>query len=166
MQNNPTQMMIKEKAAEKRGPILARNPDKAMQQMMDTIDVLRDQMVAETNALKDTNTKEFMRLQDDKITVSRRYAKAMEEMMERKEEMRKATPALIEKLKAMRAEFATITEENIVEIEKMSKGMKSLETRIMEAARKEAQKGNQFAYGASGKLNDGLTSTIGINEAV
>lgn len=166
MQNNQTEMMIEERAAEKRGPLLARNPDKAMQQMMDTIDVLRMQMIAETEALKDTNTQEFMRLQDDKITISQRYARSMEEMIERKEEMRKARPALIEKLKAMRAEFATITQENIIEIEKMSKGMKSLETRIMEAARKEAQKGNQFAYGASGRLNNGLTSTIGINEAV
>jgi len=36
----------------------------------------------------------------------------------------------------------------------------------MEAARKEARKNNQFAYGASGKLSDGNNATIGINEAV
>jgi len=166
MQNNHTEMVTEDKATDRRSPILPRNPNKAMQQMMDTIDVLRKQMVAETQALKETNTQEFMRLQDDKITISQRYARSMEEMIERKEEMRQATPALIEKLKAMRADFATITQENITEIQKMSKGMKSLETRIMEAARKEAQKGNQFAYGATGKLKDGLTTNIGINEAV
>jgi len=98
---------------DRRAPILPRNPDRAMQQMMDIIDTLRNQMVAETAALKDTNTKEFLRLQDDKIEISQRYARSMEEMMARKEDMRKATPALIEKLKMMRAEFAEITDENI-----------------------------------------------------
>lgn len=163
MHNNPAQESVK--TEEKRAPILSKNPDKAMQQMMDTIDQLRNQMIAETNALKDTNTQEFMRLQDDKITVSRQYMHAYEEMIERKEEMKKAKPSLKQKLEVMRAEFAQTTKENMTAIERMSRGMKSLENRIMDTARKEAQKDKQFAYGATGQISNGLKSTIGINES-
>lgn len=166
MHNNPAQEeTTTQEKQEKRTPILSKNPDKAMQQMMETIDQMRSQMLAETEALKETNTKEFMRLQDDKITVSRKYMHAYEELMARKEEMKTAKPSLKKKLEEMRKDFAVITKENLTAIDKMSKGMRSLENRIMETARKEAQKEKQFAYGASGQLSNGLKSTIGINES-
>ncbi len=156
----------KDMPAEAKTPRLPSNPNKAMQQMMGTIDALREQMIAETDALKTSNTSLFMDLQDDKIIVARTYLDGMKELLSRSDELKGADPALKERLEVSRNEFAVVAKENLDALKKMSGGMKRLEGRIIQAARKEADKENKFAYGANGYLQNGVASRIGINESV
>ena len=70
--NNPTNQAPQEEVkTEKPRMKLSRNPNKAMQEMMFTIDRLRSSLIEETAALKDTDTQTFMSLQDKKLDVAR-----------------------------------------------------------------------------------------------
>ncbi len=162
----PTGTEIKDMPVEAKIPRLPSNPNKAMQQMMGTIDELREKMIAETAALKEANTALFMELQDDKIIVARTYLNGMKELLSRTDELKKADPALKESLAEKRENFSVIAKENLNAIKKMSGGMKRLEERIIQTARVEADKENKSAYGANGYLQNGVASRIGVNERV
>ena len=144
---------------------LPSDPNKAMQEMMSTIDLLRHKMVEETDALNEANTALFMDLQDEKIEISRLYLDSMQDLLSRKDELKNADPSLKDRLEAARADFAVITKNNLAALEKMGRGMKCLEERIMVSARKSAKEQSQFAYGSNGHFQEGLKSSIGINES-
>lgn len=163
---NDTGIEVKDMPAEAKTPRLPSNPNKAMQQMMNTIDELRLRMIDETAALKEANTTLFMELQDQKLVVARTYLDGMTELMSRKDELKDADPALKERFEQTRQKFAVIAKENLEVLDKMKGGMKQLEERIIVAARKEADKENKFAYGSNGYLQNGVASRIGVNESV
>lgn len=146
--------------------VLSPNPDKAMQEMMTTIDKLRLSLIEETKALKEADTQTFMDLQDQKLDVARDYLDGMSQMMARKDELKEADPTLKERLEKMRDEFADIAHENHAALERMKNGMKRLGDRIMETAREAAKKEEQIIYGSGGKMQSGLKATIGVNESV
>lgn len=144
---------------------LPRNANRAMQEMMVTIDKLRGALLEETAALKIADTKGFMALQDKKLDIARDYLEGMNQMIMRKDEMKKADPALLKKLEAVRAEFAEITYENHAAIERMKRGMKRLSERIMETAREAAKREEQLIYGANGHMQTASKGSIGLNES-
>ncbi len=144
---------------------LSRDPNKAMEEMMGTIDLLRSAMVEETKALKDTDTKTFMALQDNKLEVARDYLEGMAQLMNRKDELKNADPKLKDRLEKMRNEFAETAYDNHAALNRMKNGMKRLGDRIMEAARETAKKDRQFVYGATGRLQSATNGTIGVSES-
>lgn len=144
---------------------LPKDPNKAMQEMMTTIDALRHSLVEETNALKEADTQTFMSLQDSKLAVARKYVEGMNQLLERKDELRDADPTLKGRLEKMRGEFSQTAKENHAALERMKNGMKRLGERIMETAREAARKEDELVYGANGHMRRGLKSTIGINES-
>ncbi len=150
---------------ERRKYKLPRDPNKATQEMMKIIDRLKFFMIEETKALKDADTATFMTLQDNKLDVARDYVEAMQQMMERSEEIKKATPTLLDQLTKMREEFSSIAQENHAALERMKNGMQRLGERIMETARETVKKERQIIYGSSGHMQTGLKATIGINES-
>lgn len=145
--------------------VLSKDPNKAMEEMMRTIDQLRGSLVEETAALKEADTTTFMHLQDKKLDVARDYLEGMGQMLARKDEIKQADPKLIERLEKMRSEFAEIAHENRAALERMKNGMKRLGDRIMETAREAARKEKQIIYGSSGQMQSGLKATIGVNES-
>jgi len=165
--NNNEQPKFEVNPAEAKRPsyVLSPNPDKAMQEMMTTIDKLRLSLVEETKALKDADTQTFMDLQDNKLDVARDYLDGMSQMMARKDELQDADPTLKDRLEKMRIEFADIAHENHAALERMKNGMKRLGDRIMETAREAAKKEEQIIYGSGGKMHAGLKATIGVNES-
>lgn len=144
---------------------LPRNPDRAIQAMMDTIDNLRTSLIEETEALNDADTKTFMILQGKKIDVARDYMDGITQLIARKDEMRKADPKLIKRLEEMRIEFADTAHNNHAALNRMKSGMKRLGERIMETARDAAKKQEQLIYGASGHMKSGSKATIGVNRS-
>ena len=144
---------------------LSRDPNKAMQEMMGTIDLLRNAMIEETKALKDTDTQTFMALQDNKLEVARDYLEGMAQLMNRKDELKNADPKLKDRLEKMRNEFAETAYDNHAALNRMKNGMKRLGDRIMEAARETAKKEKQFIYGATGRLQSATGGTIGVSES-
>lgn len=152
-------------AEENREIVLSNDPNKAIQEMMETIDCLRIVMQEETSALDDTDTNRFFSLQDRKVDAARDYESGMAQMLSRKDEIKAADPALKARLEEMRGNFASIAEANLHALDRMTNGTKKLGERIMRAARREAEREQQFAYGASGHLQNGGKATMGINES-
>lgn len=144
--------------------VLSKDPKKAMQEMMDIIDTLRGVMLEESTALKNTDTKAFIAIQDKKIEAARVYQDGVNQMIARKADMKKAPEALKVQLETMRADFLTIAEENLEELERMRKGMARLSDRIMNLAKSEAVESQKFVYGAHGKLEGSGKASIGVNE--
>ena len=144
---------------------LSRNPNKAMTEMMQTIDSLRQSLVEETNALNDADTQTFLNLQDQKLDVARNYVEGMNQLLARKDELKDADPTLKQKLEKMRGEFAEIAHDNHAALQRMRNGMKRLGERIMEKAKESAKRERQIVYGSSGHMQAGLKASIGINES-
>jgi len=164
-QKNKAEVAALEMEAEPRRRRLPHDPNRAMQEMMLTIDRLRHSLSNETAALKDADTETFMTLQDEKLDVARDYLEGMTQLLQRKEEMKKADPLLIDKLELMRSEFSETAQENHAALMRMKNGMKRLGERIMETARETSRKERQIIYGGNGQMQSGLKTTMGINES-
>lgn len=143
---------------------LSKDPNKAMQEMMSTIDSLRNALVEETSALKDADTQTFLSLQDKKLNVARDYLVGMEQLLARKDELQSADPTLKNRLEEMRIQFSDTAHENHAAIERMKNGMKRLGERIMEKARDAAKKEEELIYGSSGRMYSGIRATVGVSE--
>ena len=158
---------IEQKQAEEEKPryVLSPDPNKAMQEMMSTIDRLRFSLVEETAALKDADTQTFMTMQDTKLDIARDYLDGMTQLLARKDELKSADPTLRERLEQMREEFADIAHENHAALERMKNGMKRLGERIMESAREAAKKEEELVYGSSGHMQSAHKGSIGVNES-
>ena len=146
--------------------MLPKDPNRAMQEMMSTIDKLRSALIEETAVLKDADTKGFLAMQDKKLDVARDYLDGMGQLLARKDELKNADPSLKQKLEEKRTEFADIAHENHAALERMRNGMKRLGERIMETARETAKKEEELIYSASGQMQSGVKATIGVNESV
>ena len=145
---------------------LSKDPNKAMQEMMTTIDRLRATLIEETNAVKKADTKTFMAMQDNKIAVSSEYLDGMTQLLSRTNELKDADPSLKDRLEAMRLDFSEIAQENHAALNRMKNGMQRLGERIMEKARTAAKEHDQIIYGSSGHMQTSLKSSMGINESV
>jgi ElaB/YqjD/DUF883 family membrane-anchored ribosome-binding protein len=155
---------LKEMEERKSTRHLSKDPNKAMQEMMSTIDNLRGALIEETNALKEADTKTFLTLQDKKLEVAREYLDNMAQMLARKEELQSADPTLKNKLEKMRAEFSETAHENHAALERMKNGMQRLGERIMEKAREAAKKEEELIYGSSGRMYSGIRASVGVSE--
>lgn len=144
---------------------LPRDPNKAMQEVMFTIERLRSALLEETAALKDADTKTFLSLQDNKVDIARDYLEGMSQLIARKDELKTADENIKKKLEEMRNDFANIAHENHAALSRMKNGMKRLGDRIMEAARDTARKQKQFSYSANGCLQNSTNGTIGVSES-
>lgn len=144
---------------------LPSDPNRAMQEMMLTIDRMRSSMILETAALKEADTRKFMDLQDEKLDVARDYLDGMSQLLARKDELKNADPALQDRLEAMRADFSEIAQENHAALERMKNGMKRLGDRIMETAREASRREREIIYGGNGQMQSGFKTTMGINES-
>ena len=166
MHNNTRQQNGSNNAEQKRPHVkLSRDPNKAMQEMMLTIDKLRTSLLEETSALKDADTKSFMSMQDKKLGIARDYLEGMHQLIARKDELKNADERLKDRLEEMRIDFGNIAHDNHAAINRMKHGMKRLGDRIMEAARDTARKERQFFYGPNGHLQNSTGGTIGVNES-
>ncbi len=145
--------------------ILPQNPQQAMQEMMETIDALRSIYVEENDALEAVDTEKFMSLQEKKINAARDYQNSVEQIIHRKDEFQNTSPSLHEKLQKMQAEFTEITGKNLKNLDRMQKGLRRLNDRVMHAARRAVQS-ESVNYGATGNINKNERSvSIGVNES-
>lgn len=144
--------------------LLSKDPNRAMQEMMNTIDALRLALVEETNALKDADTPKFLSLQDKKLNVARDYLDGMAQLLARTDELKNANPLLKNKLEKMRVDFSETAHQNFAAIERMKKGMKRLGEHIMKKAQEAAKKEEELTYGATGRMYSGLRASVGVSE--
>lgn len=147
-------------------PLLSRDPAIAMQEMMSTIDTIRDVYTRETDALTASNTKAFLELQDEKLQAARRYQQSVEELLNRGDEIRNVNPLTKKRLQEMQNEFSILTKKNIDALDRMQKTVGRLGETISQAARDAARKTRTFSYGQTGKVQEGSNRTVsmGISE--
>lgn len=146
--------------------VLSADPEKAMQQMMDTIDALRRIYVEENAALDTSDTKTFMRLQDRKIKAALNYQTGAEQLRARREDIARLGSGTRKKLIDKQEEFSGVMAENLKAIDRLRRGVQRLNDRIMTSARESAQK-NNANYSRSGLLNKNERPvSIGLSESV
>lgn len=135
------------------GAMLSASPEKAMNEMMATIDTLRGVYIEENKALEDVDTKAFMAIQDRKFETAKLYQQGIEEILARKDEMRRVDPALKRKLERMQADFGKLAAENKEAIKRMQRTMDRLNNTIRTAAKDALNKQQATSYGECGRLH-------------
>ena len=146
--------------------ILSGDPNKAMQQMMDTIDSLREVYREENDALHSSDTKRFLGLQDRKIAIARDYQEGAQQMLERKSDLKGIDMRLKEQLVEMQKDFSGLMTDNIKELNRMRRGVNRLNDKIMSSARDTARTKN-VNYSQAGSLNiNERAGSLGLSEQV
>ena len=144
---------------------LSRDPNTAMQEMMSTIDALRTIYTEENDALSTADTERFMGLQDRKIAAARDYQLGAKQMIERRDEIMKADPALKQKLQVMQKEFSEISSQNLGALDRVCKGVQRLNDRIMNHVREKARQ-DSVNYRANGSMEQNERRlSLGLNES-
>ena len=139
---------------------LSPKPQKAMQEMMDTIDELRAVYVRETEALKSSDAKLFMSLQDEKLGAARKYQSRISQILARSDEMKTIDPELRTRLVDMQSDFSKLAEENMEALERMNRCMGALGNKLQKAAADVARKKRTFAYTSNGLVNTDEAKSI------
>lgn len=144
---------------------LSASPEKAMQEMMEAIDGLRDVYAEETEALQQIDTMKFLKLQDKKITAARNYQSGIDQILKRRDEFKSTPEDVREELKKKQEEFSALATANIEALDRMHKTVRRLGERVMNAAREAAIK-NSPNYSSKGSMNHKNRGvSIGINES-
>jgi len=145
--------------------VLSRNPDKALNEMIETITALRAVYAEENAALLAADTKRFLALQARKIQTVKNYQSATQQIIVRSAEFKNVKPEVRYHLRMMQEDFAKLTDVNLKALDRMRKSVQRLGARIMHAAREAVQK-NSVNYGKSGSMNRiERAVSIGINES-
>lgn len=129
------------------------NPNKALEEMIATVDSLRSVYRLETEALAASDTKKFLALQDDKLLAARKYQHGVEAMASRRDEMKAASPRLRERLQGMHADFSALAAKNLEALERMRRSTERLGDTIMQAARDAAKRKRTISYAGNGALS-------------
>lgn len=147
-------------------PALSADPKRAMQDMMETIDALRNVYVAETTALQTADTEAFFSLQDQKIEAAQNYHSGISEFLSRKDEIMTVHPDLKSMIRRKQEEFSEIARENLDALDRMRRTVDRMGNRIMKAARDTAAR-EGVTYGNSGSMNSYRNKpvTMGLNES-
>jgi hypothetical protein len=136
-----------------RAPMFSADPSAAMREMMQTIDALRQVYVRETGALNTADAKTFMALQDEKLEAARRYQRGVEEMLERREELKNVSPAMKKRLEDMQKEFSGLARQNMEALERMQRIAQRLGNTLRAAAKEAAVRQRGVSYNEIGKMS-------------
>lgn len=136
------------------GVLLSTSPEKAMNEMMGTIDDLRSIYLEENKVLEAVDTKGFMALQDKKFQTAKLYQQGIEEILARKDEMRRVDPSLKRKLQRMQADFTTLATKNKDALKRMQRTMARLNDTVRTAAKEAVNKKQATSYGECGRLQN------------
>ncbi len=163
-----SEMKIPEPAAPKvPETVLARDPGRAMQEMMDIIDNLHGIIDEETRALETSDTKTFLGLQEKKLIAAQAYHDGSVQVISRKDEFKQVRPVFKRQLADRQEAFHASMEKNMKKLRGMSRGLQRMSDLLMESAREQGQKMQTVSYSAGGRVNTGEAKavSIGINES-
>lgn len=165
MQHRQTGKQSMRKSKNANGPLHA-DPNRAMQEMMDTIDQVRNVYERETEALDRLDTKAFIAIQDEKIQATNIYKTRIEEILRRKAEMKNVEPHIKRDLEQMQANFAELSSKNMNSLKRMQKTMTRLGETVQKVAKESVNKEQAFSYGNSGRLDshERKSVSIGVSE--
>ncbi len=129
-----------------------RDPNKAIQQVMNTIDHLRQLYDSETQAIQDSRMNDFLSMQDRKLELAQKYQDDAQYLIKKGKDIKeKVDPKLRTQLESMEKEFSEAAHKNMEALQRMSRVMKRMHDRIMMAAKKSALT-QSLQYGSTGKF--------------
>jgi hypothetical protein len=138
----------------------SKDPNKAMQEMMATIDELRGIYVKENEALDIADTISFLQLQEKKLETARDYQNGIENILSRKEQMKTVNPLLKKRLAEMQKGFAELTTKNMEGLKRMQRSTHRLGELLMGAARDAAKSQRTHVYGETGAIRGGERKSV------
>jgi hypothetical protein len=146
--------------------VLPKDPNAAMQEMMSTIDALRNVYLRETEALEAANTKAFLGMQSEKLLIARAYQDGVGQILDRKDEMKKSNPLLRRRLEDMQKDFADITTKNMDALKRMGRVAERLGNTIRVAAKDAAVRSRTYSYGETGSIkgSERKSVSMGVSE--
>ncbi len=144
----------------------ARDPNHAIQEIMDVIDSLKGVYARETEALNGADARRFLDLQDEKLATAKKYQEKIEEAMSRKDEMKVANPLIKKRLAEMEKEFYDLSEKNIEALQRMQRSTERLGETIMGAAKNSVKQMRAVSYGETGAFHadEKKTVSMGVSE--
>lgn len=140
--------------------VLSKNPNAAMQEMMNTIDALRGVYRQETEALEAADARKFLELQSEKLKVARDYQAGIEQFIARKSEMKNTNPLLRQRLQDMQKDFVDLTNKNMEALKRMQRVSERLGNTIRHAAKEAAVRQRAFSYGETGALKSSEKKSV------
>ena len=159
-----------EKTQEQPGSLkLSRDRNGAINEVMDVIKALSKVYEHETDALKKSDTKTFMALQQNKLAAAHDYQSAMAQMIARKDELNDLDPSMKDRLEKLHDNFSQISQENMKAIERMQRCTEKLGNTIRNAAIQSIQKDRGYSYTENGDIpnasrrkavSSGLSETV------
>ncbi len=169
--NNPYQDKALSNKAPRSRPsasafILSKDPKKAMQEMLETIENLQNVYQAENEALDASDTATFLSLQDKKLEMAQKYQNGVEQILSRKEEMRDVEFDLKKRLTDMQEHFSTLAQKNRKSIERMQRATERLGNTIRRVAKETAKTRTTFSYNEIGTVDSAERKSVsmGVNE--
>ncbi len=146
--------------------LLSSDPNQAIQQMMETIDQLRSVYERETETLDNADTAGFFALQEKKMDIASTYQSSISELINRKNEIKAATPNLKEKLEKAQKEFSALSQRNLDALSRMSNCIERLGDTLRNAAKDSAKEQQAVSYTQDGKLgiDDRKILSTGVSE--
>ena len=151
--DNARDSSSKQSTRSNNGALLHASPEKAINQMMETIDALRDVYVQENKALDAVDTKAFLALQDSKIETAKLYEQSISEILERRDEMKRIDPSLKRRLRKMQQDFSALAVQNRTALDRMKRTAERLNKTLCEATKDAVNKHRVTSYGESGALD-------------
>ena len=146
--------------------VLPKDPNAAMQEMMSTIDALRNVYRRETEALEAADTKAFLEMQSEKLLIARAYQDGIGQILDRKDEMKKSNPLLRRRLEDMQKDFADLTAKNMDALKCMGRVAERLGNTIRVAAKDAAVRSRTYSYGETGSIkgSERKSVSMGVSE--
>lgn len=141
----------------------------AVVDVIETIRSLNTIYSDETVALKRSDSKAFMALQEAKIKSAQDYQNKMAHILANKQDVKRIEAPLKDKLKALQIEFHTIAKENVDAIDRMQRCTERLGNRLRTAAVNSAQQQRSFSYSETGAIPNTTQKKVvssGISETV
>lgn len=148
---------------------LSRDRNGAINEVMDVIKALSKVYEHETDALRNSDTKTFMALQQNKLAAAHDYQSAMAQMIARKNELNDLDPSMKDRLEKLHDNFSEISKENMKAIERMQRCTEKLGNTIRNAAIQSIQKDRGYSYTENGDIpttsrrkavSSGLSETV------
>lgn len=142
------------------GFALPRDPKMALEETIRTIEHLHNVYERETAALESSDTRAFLSLQQEKLETAMRYQKSIEEIKDRREEMRGVSPNVKDKLRQMQSDFSNLAQKNKEALNLMQRTVERLGNTIRSAAKDVAMKKRATSYGHNGMLDKGEKKSV------
>lgn len=148
---------------------LSKDTNTALREITSTIKKMEKIFIDETTALNNIDNKAFMALQEQKLTIAREYQNDMGQILARKDELRKADPAIKNTIDQMQAKFSEISKNNLEAIGRMQRCTEKLGNTMRSAAIRAAQKNRGYSYSETGAISSAAKRraiSSGISESV